>query len=96
MDVLITYDVNTEDKAGARRLRHVAVICESFGQRVQKSVFECTVNEVQLEALVHALGAKIDPQRDSLRVYRLLGGRHRAVTVLGLDRYVDFQAPLIV
>ena len=34
-----------------RRLRRVAKICESTGQRVQKSVFECQVNLMQLEEL---------------------------------------------
>ena len=43
MLVLVTYDVNTEGAEGKRRLRHVAKICESCGQRVQHSVFECLV-----------------------------------------------------
>ena len=44
MLVLVTYDVRTEDKAGQRRLRRVAKLCQSFGQRVQFSVFECVVD----------------------------------------------------
>lgn len=41
MLVVVCYDVNTETKAGRRRLRRVARVCEGTGQRVQKSVFEC-------------------------------------------------------
>ena len=41
MLVLITYDVNTEDAAGRRRLRQIARQCVNYGQRVQCSVFEC-------------------------------------------------------
>ncbi len=51
MDLLITYDVATDTAAGRRRLRHAAKICLDFGQRVQKSVFECSVNEMQYELL---------------------------------------------
>lgn len=35
MLVLITYDVNTEDAAGRRRLRQIARQCVNYGQRVQ-------------------------------------------------------------
>ena len=41
MMVLITYDVNTKDAAGRKRLRKVAKECQDYGQRVQNSVFEC-------------------------------------------------------
>ena len=41
MMVVVAYDVNTEDEKGRRRLRRVARRCESHGQRVQNSVFEC-------------------------------------------------------
>lgn len=34
-----------------KRLRRVAKVCESTGQRVQKSVFECQVNAMQMEEL---------------------------------------------
>ena len=40
MLVLITYDVQTEDAAGKKRLRKVAKQCVKYGQRVQNSVFE--------------------------------------------------------
>jgi CRISPR-associated protein Cas2 len=42
-----------------------------MGQRVQKSVFECRVNEMQYEALERALVAEIDEQQDNLRFYRI-------------------------
>ena len=40
MLVLITYDVDTTDAAGRRRLRQIAKKCVDHGQRVQASVFE--------------------------------------------------------
>ncbi len=55
MEVLVAYDVATDTAAGRRRLRQVAKVCEAHGQRVQKSVFECVLNDAQLELLVHRL-----------------------------------------
>ena len=51
MMILVSYDVRTEAAAGRRRLRRVARVCLNYGQRVQKSVFECRVNQAQYEAL---------------------------------------------
>lgn len=42
--VLITYDVNTEDSGGRKRLRQIAKQCVDYGQRVQNSVFECLLD----------------------------------------------------
>ena len=33
MHILVTYDVDTTSKEGARRLRHVAKACIDYGQR---------------------------------------------------------------
>lgn len=38
MYILVTYDVDTTNKEGARRLRNVAKACIDYGQRVQNSV----------------------------------------------------------
>lgn len=47
MLVLVTYDVATNDRKGAARLRRVAKACRDFGQRVQYSVFEIEVDPAQ-------------------------------------------------
>lgn len=96
MDILVTYDICTETAAGERRLRRIAQICSGFGQRVQKSVFECSLTEAQLEALEDRLVRCIDPAEDSLRIYRLVEPRARYVRAYGRDRTVDFRAPLVV
>lgn len=96
MDVLVTYDVETQDKSGQKRLRRVATICQNYGQRVQKSVFECRVNQQQLEEMTHQLTQVIDKERDSLRIYLLHGSRDKVIWVYGRDNYVDFEEPLIL
>ena len=96
MNILISYDVSTETAAGRRRLRKVAQACQDFGQRVQKSVFECSVNEAQFEEVVRRLLDVINKTEDSLRVYRLTEPKDKHVQVYGLDGTVDFNEPLIL
>ena len=77
MLLLITYDVNTTDADGRRRLRTVAKKCTAYGQRVQNSVFECLVDAAQYRMLQSELKGIIDPDKDSLRFYSL-GNRYQS------------------
>ncbi|BCJ58208.1 CRISPR-associated endonuclease Cas2 [Micromonospora endophytica] len=86
MEYLITYDVDTTTKQGERRLRRVAKVCEGYGIRVQKSVFEVTCTAAQLPSLRQQLIDIIDAQADSIRLYRLTAGSLRAVECLGAAR----------
>jgi CRISPR-associated protein Cas2 len=95
VDVLVAYDVNTETKEGRRRLRKVATVCKDFGQRVQYSVFECRVNEAQLEDLRQRLVKIIDEDEDSLRIYRLHPPREKNLESYGQDSYISYEDPLI-
>lgn len=74
MMVLITYDVNTEDAPGRKRLRQIAKQCVNYGQRVQNSVFECVLDAAQCKQLQHKLVTIMDEKKDSLRFYYL--GNH--------------------
>ena len=76
MLVLITYDVNTEDSAGRKRLRQIAKQCVNYGQRVQNSVFECLLDTAQCHSLQAKLCKIMDPEKDSLRFYNL-GNRYQ-------------------
>ena len=96
MLVLVCYDVNTETSAGRRRLRRVAKVCESTGQRVQKSVFECQVDVAQFEALERRLLAEINPDQDCLRLYRMPQTRGFEVLEHGSFKTVDFDGPLVL
>ena len=77
MLVLITYDVNTEDAAGRRRLRWVARQCVNYGQRVQNSVFECVLDAAQYRQVQAKLIQIADLERDSLRFY-MLGNNYKS------------------
>lgn len=96
MLIIVTYDVSTETAAGRRRLRRVAKACERIGQRVQKSVFECTVNDMQYEALERELLDEIDLEQDNLRFYRITEPVELRVKQYGSFRSQDFEGTMIV
>ena len=96
MNILVTYDISTETKAGRRRLHKMAVICKSYGQRVQNSVFECAVNDVQMEQMRARLLDTIKKDEDNLRLYRLSEDRQRCIESYGIDKYVDFDEPMVI
>jgi len=96
MNIVVTYDVNTLTPEGRRRLRKVAKLCEGYGQRVQYSVFEASVTDIELERMKQRLLKVIDENEDSLRFYRLTGAREEVVDAYGRDGYIDFHAPLVL
>ena len=96
MWILVTYDVSTETAQGRSRLRRVAKTCESYGQRVQKSVFECTVNDVTYHRMKQKLLKVINEEEDSIRFYKLPGRREKLVEEYGKSHVTDFTDPLIV
>ncbi|WP_295814277.1 CRISPR-associated endonuclease Cas2 [uncultured Deinococcus sp.] len=96
IDLLICYDVSTVSESGRRRLRRVAKMCVAHGQRVQNSVFEVSVTDVQLLALRQKLLDTLDPTEDSIRIYRLRQPREKFVEAFGRDQYVDFSDSLIL
>lgn len=71
MMVLITYDVNTETALGRKRLRKVAKTCVNYGQRVQNSVFECSLSPSELCEIENILLKIIDEEKDSVRIYMM-------------------------
>jgi len=96
MLVLVTYDVNTIEPGGKKRLRKVARACEDFGQRVQFSVFEIEVDPAQWARLKARLEGVIEPAHDSLRFYYLGANWMRRVEHVGSKHAVDLNGPLII
>lgn len=95
MMILITYDVNTETELGKRRLHKVAKVCQDYGQRVQKSVFECIVDAAQLRQLQARLERIIDPETDSIRYYNLGNEWRNRVRHVGVNTALDLEGTLI-
>lgn len=58
---LVSYDIGDP-----KRLRYVAKTCESFGSRIQYSVFECPLDDLKLEKLKAALLEIINHDHDQI------------------------------
>lgn len=96
MMVLISYDVNTQDAAGRKRLRHIAKACENRGQRVQFSVFECLVAPAQWAALRAELLEIMNHEKDSLRFYFLGANWRKRTEHIGAKAGYDPQGTLVL
>lgn len=95
MEILITYDVDTTTSAGARRLRHVAKICEAYGLRVQKSVFEVVCTPANWIRMQQRLLDVIDVEHDSIRIYQLHANAFNKAQHLGHSPPAPHDTPLV-
>ena len=93
--LVVTYDVNVSSPDGARRLRQVAKACERCGVRVQNSVFEVNVDAAHLAVLKAELGAIMDPEKDSIRFYRLGNSYTNKIDIMGRHPRVEAGSPLM-
>ncbi|HIQ61671.1 MULTISPECIES: CRISPR-associated endonuclease Cas2 [Pseudoflavonifractor] len=96
MLVLITYDVNTQDAAGRKRLRQIAKQCVNYGQRVQCSVFECLLDAAQCRMLQAKLCSIMDAEKDSLRFYYLGNKYESKIEHFGAKQTYEPEGALIL
>ena len=65
MYIILTYDVKQ------KRQNKICKTCKKYLYHTQKSVFEGYLTEKQLTALKHELEPVVDPDADSLCIYRI-------------------------
>ena len=88
--ILLTYDVDITTE-GQKRLRHIAKICENYGIRVQKSVFELNIDPAKLVSLKKELINAMDADLDSIRIYSLGKNADKKVEVLGCTNKIELS-----
>ena len=59
------------DVCNPRRLRRVSDEMENFGTRVQRSLFECYLDDAEFEELKDRIAGWIDEKEDHVRYYPL-------------------------
>ncbi|SDZ22662.1 CRISPR-associated endonuclease Cas2 [Tindallia californiensis] len=96
MMVLVTYDVNTENSEGRKRLRQVAKACVNKGQRVQNSVFECLLDPTEFAIFKDEIEKLIDPEKDSLRYYFLGKNWKKRVEHVGAKETYDPEETMVI
>ena len=75
---IVAYDITDP-----RRLRRVAKCCESFGVRVEKSVFESRLGHDRFKAFWAQLCAIADPEEDALVDYPICASCEANVRTAG-------------
>ncbi len=63
---LVSYDI-----AHPKRLRRVAKVCQSYGSRIQYSVFECPLDELRFQELHNELDQIIHHEDDQILLISL-------------------------
>lgn len=96
MLIVVTYDIEVSSDEGAKRLRRISKICENYGVRVQNSVFECVVDNLQFEILKSDIEKVIDKNCDSIRYYNLGNSGRRKVIEVGAKFSIDVEDVLII
>ncbi len=79
--VVVCFDV-----CDKRRLYRVARELSNFGVRVQKSIFECHLDEKQLSELQQRLAGWIDEEEDQVRYYFLCPKDVKEVMIDGVGQ----------
>ena len=86
MFVIVTYDV------GSKRVGKALRVCRKYLHSVHRSVFEGKLTERELRSLKRDLKRVIDPDHDSIRIYRLESTRFATRHDIGITA----QAPRII
>ncbi|GAB6190130.1 CRISPR-associated endonuclease Cas2 [Marinitoga arctica] len=81
MFYVVSYDI-TNDK----RRRKVVKYLESYGIRVQYSVFETELNQDQLKTLIKGLKKKINKKEDTIRIYPISKESRKYIVTIGIDK----------
>jgi len=92
MRYLITYDIEEDDVRG-----RISKILVQFGTRVQKSVFECDLNEKDLDDLTAKLKKALSSvEAGNIRIYRICGACLKASFGMGDLELPKDDGPCII
>lgn len=81
MFYVICYDIVND-----KRRRRIVKYLESYGVRIQYSVFESELNKNQLGKLIKGLKKEMDKKNDSIRIYALCAECRKQIMSIGLDK----------
>ena len=79
MFVVLAYDVQ------AKRVGKALKICRKYLCSVQESVFEGHLTEAELKRLKKELQRLVDPERDSIRIYRMESVKYVSKEEIGIS-----------
>lgn len=81
---MVAYDITSD-----RRRSRVAKLLQSWGYRIQESVFQLRVSVADLHLIVEDLNKVIDEKEDVIHVYPLCGSCEERAQILGVGVALD-------
>jgi CRISPR-associated protein Cas2 len=84
MNMIVAYDI-----ADPRRINRIAKIIQDYGIRVQKSVFEVTVNPALFREMKSRIEDEIIPETDGVKYFPLCEKCAGTVEIIGQGVFVD-------
>lgn len=91
MFILISYDV-IDNKNRLRLMKFL----KDYGERVQKSVFECHLTSQMYDQVKQGVEEIIDRRKDRVRYYRLCKGCEGKVEISGWGEITDDEEFILV
>jgi len=87
---VICFDISND-----KNRRKVVKLLENKGQRVQKSVFECLLNDKDFITLKNNMEDNIGFNTDSIRYYQLCANCRLNIKIAGLGFFTDDEDLII-
>jgi len=85
MNMLIAYDIADE-----RRLARVAKILADYGVRVQKSIFEASIDaQWVMKEMRERIEQVIEPEEDGVKYFPLCGKCAETIEIIGQGSFTD-------
>jgi len=84
MNMIIAYDI-----ADPQRLTKIAKVMEDFGTRVQKSIFEATVNDHIFKEMKQRVEQIIVWEEDGVKYFTVCEKCSQTVEIIGQGFFVD-------
>ncbi|MDD5456742.1 MAG: CRISPR-associated endonuclease Cas2 [Candidatus Margulisbacteria bacterium] len=98
MFIITTFDImeSPDTSSMQKRLRKLTKVLKGFGKRVQKSVFECYLDNPQIEIMRDRISKIIETDLgDNVRFYKLCNSCYEKIEVLG-ERGVSEEDELYI
>lgn len=80
MNILVTYDIKTQDPNGANKLSKMGKILRDYGLRVQNSVWECELYPDEIEEMIRKIKDLLTDGDGNVRIYQLPKGWEKKTT----------------
>lgn len=88
---VISYDI-VDDK----RRKQLSDYLESYGVRVQYSVFETELNQSQLDRVIKGIQKRINSDEDTVRIYPIAKDLRKMIITIGKNKGQFYDKNVII